>query len=201
MKVCIYARVSTDDKGQDPLVQISQCREYCERNKHQIVAELIDEGVTGNSWYFDRPQGKELKKLIDRHSIQGIVCFAVDRFSRQNPLKLLPMLNDLKNNNVLFISVTEPIFNMEGSAAEPMRYMLTWFSSYFLEQHTTKVLAGMKKAKEFGTKSGKAIGKPRKADYDLIRRLHAEGCSISQIAKELSVSKSSVSNAIKKVSL
>jgi DNA invertase Pin-like site-specific DNA recombinase len=78
-----------------------------------------------------------------------------------------------------------------------MRYMLTWFSNYFLEQHTTKVLAGMKKAKEFGTKSGKAIGKPRKADYNLIRQKSADGMSISQIAKELSVSKSSVSNAIK----
>jgi DNA invertase Pin-like site-specific DNA recombinase len=55
----------------------------------------------------------------------------------------------------------------------------------------------MKKAKEFGTKSGKAIGKPRKADYDMIRQLVAAGGSISQVAKQLGVSKSSVSNAIK----
>jgi len=76
MKVCIYARVSTDDKGQDPLLQVNACKEYCERNRHEVVAILIDEGVTGNSWYYDRPKGKELKKLIDRGSVKGIVCFA-----------------------------------------------------------------------------------------------------------------------------
>lgn len=198
MKVAIYCRVSTDDKGQDPVMQLEACKEYCIRNKHEIIAELTDEGVTGNSWYFDRPKGKELKKLIDRHSIQGIICFAVDRFSRQNPLKLLPSLNDLKDRGIVFVSVTEPIFNMEGSVAEPMRYMLTWFSSYFLEQHRTKVNAGMDKARKFGTKSGKAIGKPRSADYDLICKMYDGGKGISQIARELNASKSTVSNAIKK---
>ena len=29
MKVAIYARVSTDDKGQDPLNQLLELREFC----------------------------------------------------------------------------------------------------------------------------------------------------------------------------
>ena len=204
MKVVIYARVSTDDKGQDPQVQLDKCRQFCKFNEYEVIGEFVDEGISGNTYYYDRPKGKEMYSIIRRYENTqiglGIVCFAVDRFSRQDPIRLLPLIKDLKDKNILFISVTEPVFNMAGSMAQPMQYLLTWFASYFLEQHVTKVKAGMDKAKIKGTKSGLAIGKPRRADYELIRKMSEEGKSISAIAKELTVSKSSVSNAIKKVS-
>lgn len=140
---------------------------------------------------------KVIKRYENTQVGLGIVCFAVDRFSRQDPIKLLPLIKELKDKNILFISVTEPVFNMAGSMAQPMQYLLTWFSSYFLEQHVTKVKAGMDKAKIKGTKSGKAIGKPRKANYEAIVNLYRELHSISGVANKLKVSKSSVSNAIK----
>ena len=204
MKVCIYARVSTDDKGQDPQVQLDKCRQFCIFNNYEIIDEFIDEGISGNTYFYDRPEGSKMQSIIKRYENTqiglGIVCFAVDRFSRQDPIKLLPLIKDLKDKNILFISVTEPVFNMAGSMAQPMQYLLTWFSSYFLEQHVTKVKAGMDKARLKGTKSGKAIGKPRKANYEQIQQLFKDGISISKIAKDLNVSKSSVSNAVKNIS-
>ena len=203
MKVAIYCRVSTDDKGQDPKVQLEKCRHFCQFNNYEIIGEFLDEGVSGNTYYYDRPEGRKMYSIIKRYENTnvglGIVCFAVDRFSRQDPIKLLPLIKELKDKNILFISTTEPVFNMAGSMAQPMQYLLTWFSSYFLEQHVTKVKAGMDRAKLKGTKSWKAIGKPRKANYDDIVKLHNEGISISQIAKTMNISKSSVSNAIKKM--
>jgi DNA invertase Pin-like site-specific DNA recombinase len=41
MRVAIYARVSTDDKGQDPDNQLWQLRVYCERVGHMVVGEYI----------------------------------------------------------------------------------------------------------------------------------------------------------------
>lgn len=202
MKVVIYARVSTDDKGQDPQVQLDKCKAYCTMREYEVIGEFIDEGVSGNTWFYDRPQGKAMNSVIKRYENTqiglGIVVFAIDRFSRQDPLKILPLIKELKEKNILVISITEPAFDMAGSFAQPMQYLLTWFSSYFLEQHVTKVKAGMDRAKKNGTKSGKAIGKPRKADYDAIRQLASSGVSISQIAKQMQISKSSVHNAIKK---
>lgn len=198
MKVCIYARVSTDDKGQDPVVQIDKCQSYCEMHNHEIVEILRDEGVSGDTFYYDREGGKQLQELMNKNRIQGVVVFAMDRFSRQSPLKILPMLNSFKDSGITFISVTEPIFNMEGDFAEPMRYMITWFSNYFLKQHVTKVRAGLDKAKKYGTKSGKPIGRERKADYEDILCMHEHGVSISQIAKRLGYNKSSVKHAIDK---
>jgi len=197
MKVAIYTRVSTDDKGQDPKVQIYRCRDYCEKNKHTIVAEFIDEGVSGDTYYYDRPDGKKLDNLIKRNKIEGIVCFAMDRFSRQNPLKILPLINHLRSSGIIFISVTEPIFNLESELSEPMRYFYTWFNNYFLKQHKEKVMAGLDKAKKYGTKSGKSIGRERKANYDEIIVLYKEGSTISEIARKLEINKSSVSHAIK----
>lgn len=62
MRVCIYLRVSTDDKDQDPLVFLDKCRDYCRLHNHSIVKEIQDEGISGDTWYFDRPGGKELEK-------------------------------------------------------------------------------------------------------------------------------------------
>lgn len=204
MKVAIYCRVSTDDKGQDPKVQLDKCLQYCELQSHKVMASFMDEGISGDTWYYDRPKGKELHNLIESNKIEGVVCFSIDRFSRQNPMKILPLLDHLKNSGVLFISVTEPVFNLESEFSSPMRYMLTWFSNYFLTQHKKKVNAGLDKAKKDGTKSGKPIGRERKTDYSKILELHIKGYSLSKIAKELQISKGSVHNAIKtssKVSL
>lgn len=198
MKVAIYLRVSTDDKDQDPIVFLDACRNYCKLHNHLIVREIQDEGVSGDTWYYDRKGGKELEQLINRHSIDGIVCFSMDRFSRQSPLKILPLLEQLKSRGILFISVTEPIFNMDSEFAPMIQYMLAWFNNWFLIQHKKKVNAGMEKARIHGTRSGKAIGKPRKADYVQIVERYMVLKSISQVAKELNISKSSVSNAIKK---
>src|SRR5215467_4540592 len=42
MRVAIYARVSTDDKGQDPENQLRQLREWCGRMGYPIVREFVE---------------------------------------------------------------------------------------------------------------------------------------------------------------
>jgi DNA invertase Pin-like site-specific DNA recombinase len=42
MRVALYARVSTDDKGQDPENQLAQLPEWCERSGHEIAREYVD---------------------------------------------------------------------------------------------------------------------------------------------------------------
>lgn len=196
MKVAIYCRVSTDDKGQDTSVQEHKCRSYCEAHGHTIVAVYYEEGVSGDTFYYDRPEGKKLYQLITKRKIEGLVVQAVDRFSRQNPIKVLTLLNTIRDNDVKFISVTETAFNMDSEFSDVLRYILAWFNNYFLKQHLVKVQSGLDKAKKYGTKSGKPIGRKRKADYSKIQRLYAEGQTISGISRLLGVSKSSVKHAI-----
>jgi len=42
MRVAIYARVSTDGRGQNPENQLRELREWCARAGHEIVREFID---------------------------------------------------------------------------------------------------------------------------------------------------------------
>ena len=48
MKVAIYARVSTDDKGQDPLNQLLELREFATRQGWTVVREYADEATAKN---------------------------------------------------------------------------------------------------------------------------------------------------------
>lgn len=42
MRVAIYARVSTEDKGQDPENQLRDLRAWCAHAGHEIVGEYVD---------------------------------------------------------------------------------------------------------------------------------------------------------------
>lgn len=49
LRVGIYARVSTDDKGQDPLNQLLQLRVFAQEQGWAIVREYTDEMTAKNS--------------------------------------------------------------------------------------------------------------------------------------------------------
>ena len=158
MKVCIIARVSTDDKEQNPESQLIPCRKYCKDQGHTIITEIVDH-YTGTVDIFSRPDGSRLKELLQNKKIEGIVVFSVDRFSREDPIKVIHQLRVIESEHkVKFISITEPIFNMESEFAEPMKYMLSWFSNYWITQHKKKVKSGMDRAKQ----EGRHIGRPKR---------------------------------------
>jgi DNA invertase Pin-like site-specific DNA recombinase len=46
MRVAIYGRVSTRDKGQSPEMQLRELREYSARRGWQVVGEDVDIGVS-----------------------------------------------------------------------------------------------------------------------------------------------------------
>ena len=48
LRVGIYARVSTDDKGQDPLNQLLQLREFAGKQGWVVVTEYTDEQSAKN---------------------------------------------------------------------------------------------------------------------------------------------------------
>ncbi|HIM15864.1 MAG TPA: recombinase family protein [Dehalococcoidia bacterium] len=60
MKVALYARVSTDDKNQDPETQLLQLCDYCQRQEWDVHDEYQDHA----------PAGDQLKASIDQVSTQ-----------------------------------------------------------------------------------------------------------------------------------
>lgn len=188
MKVINYARVSTDDKEQDPERQLMKGRQYCELHGHEVIAELIDH-YTGDSYILDRPEGSRLKNYPNA---EGLICFSIDRYSRQHPTKVLRQLSEWKDKGFKIISVTEPIFNMEGEFSDLLMYLLTWTNNYYLAKLKKDIKSGLERARQ----QGKQIGR-KKAEFNRFRAYHLlfeakkpDGRSYSQreIADELGVS-------------
>jgi len=199
MKAIIYNRISTDNKDQNPENNLEVIKEFCKRNNFDIEKILIDKGVSGDTEYFERENGKEIDNIINnkKEDKYCIVVFSIDRFTRQYPIKALYRIEQLEEKGIDIYSATESIFNEENEFSLPMKFHIVWFNYYFLQQHSKKVKAGMENAKLKGTRSNKSIGKPRKADYKKILELYNDGLNISEISRKLKINKSSVFNAIK----
>jgi len=190
MKVILYARVSTDDKEQDPERQLIKCRQYCELHEHNIVAE-IKEHCTGDSDPFMRTEGKK----INDHDIQGLVVFSMDRLSRQHPVKVIQMINAMKDRGIKLVSITEPAFNMESEFSDIIIYIMGWFNNYFLKKLKRDIKSGMDRARA----EGKQIGRS-KVKFNQHRAYHllfVKKKSQRFVSKELSVSLATI-NRFKK---
>jgi DNA invertase Pin-like site-specific DNA recombinase len=81
MRVAIYARVSTDDKGQDPGNQLIALREWCARSGHEIAAEYV-EHESGRKGTERRRQFAKLFEDAHRREFGLVLFWSLDRFSR-----------------------------------------------------------------------------------------------------------------------
>lgn len=185
MNVGIYARVSTDDKEQNPERQIMACEQYAELHGHKVLS-CFEEYISGDSNPFMRP---EFKRLIELKP-QGILFFEISRFSREHPSKVMRRLQELKDSGVKVISITEPAFNMEGDFSDLLQYIMSWFNNYYLTNLRRNVKSGLERAR----KKGKILGRP-KAKFNEFRAYHLlfiENKSLDEVAREVGSSKATL---------
>jgi DNA invertase Pin-like site-specific DNA recombinase len=113
VRVAICARVSTDDKGQDPENQLRQLRAWCARAGHEIVREYVDH-CSGGKGAEKRPEFAAM--LADAHQRQFdlVLCWALDRLSREGMLPTVLHLQRLASCGVGFHSYTEPMLSTDN---------------------------------------------------------------------------------------
>src|SRR5258707_866733 len=106
MRVALYARVSTIDKGQDPEMQLVELREYATRRDLRIIEEYVDRGVSGTRE--SRPALDSLMADARRRRFDALLVWKIDRLGRS--LKhLVVTLADLSAVGVAFISLRDNI--------------------------------------------------------------------------------------------
>src|SRR5260370_13148889 len=82
MRIAIYARVSTDDKGQDPENQLRQLRQWCASAGHELVHEYVDH-ESGRKGTKDRKQFAALFEDAHKRKFDCVLFWALDRFTRE----------------------------------------------------------------------------------------------------------------------
>src|ERR1700730_6621078 len=81
-RVAIYARVSTDDRGQDPENQLAQLRAWCQSSGHLVSREYID-SVSGAKGADERHELGLLLDDADKRKFDLVLCWSLDRLSRE----------------------------------------------------------------------------------------------------------------------
>ena len=96
-RVALYARVSTDNQTTEN--QLLQLRAVAERHGWTVVAEYVDNGVSGAKGRRERPQFDALLTGVARREFDMIAAWSVDRLGRSLQ-DLLGFLLELQSKRV-----------------------------------------------------------------------------------------------------
>ena len=185
MGIAIYARVSTDDKGQDPENQLRQLRQWCATAGHEIAHEYIDR-ESGRKGAKDRKQFAALFEDAHKRKFDCVLFWALDRFTREGMVPTIMHLQQLASYGVSFHSYTEPHLATDN---ELLRNILLAVMSSLAKVESQKIgertRAGIARARA----QGKRIGRPA-LDPALQRKIAKRlgtGLSAYAVAKQLGI--------------
>lgn len=186
MRVALYARVSTIDKGQDVQNQLAQLREFCGRQGWGIVHEYIDQASAKTS---NRPQFQAMFTAASRCEFDVVLFWSLDRFSREGVLETLQHLQKLSGYGVNWRSFTEQYLDSCGMFRDAVLSILATIAKQERVRISERTLAGLARAK----RQGKTLGRPKLVvDRDKIRKMRAGGMSFGKIADEMGLPKTTV---------
>ncbi len=183
LRAGLYARVSTHDQQTLPM-QNGAMREYAARRGWTIALQLKEVG-SGAS---ERQMREKLIEAARRREIDVVLVWRLDRWGR-SVTDLLATLQELEHLGVGFVSLTEAL-DLTTPAGRAMAAMLAVFAEFEREVLRERVRAGLAHAR----RNGKTLGRPLTAGLsaDNIRKLYRSGISKSQIARQLSIGRTSV---------
>lgn len=181
LRVALYGRVSTLDKGQDVNLQLNELREYSERRGWTIAGEYVDNGVSGAKE--SRPELNRLMADAKKRTFDAIAVWKLDRFGRS--LKHLVMtLADLESLGIAFVSLRDG-FDLSTPSGRLMFQIIGAMGEFERNLIRERVRAGMAHAKAKGRRLGRS-----KVYVDMkaveLRRVNGE--SLRAIARDLGVS-------------
>ena len=172
-----YLRVSTDDKGQDPVRQMEVIAPWAAGEGIALLPPVIDEGTSASKTNpFERERFLDACRAAGNAKAQAIVVECSDRFSRQGSkldawsevelerrfgLRLLRADKGLEAHGSMVAAVTDTIHAESAKA---------WVSA-----HASKVRSGMARARDKGVRYGRPPKDLTPAEVELVRRLRAEG--------------------------
>jgi DNA invertase Pin-like site-specific DNA recombinase len=192
----LYLRVSTN--GQSPVNQERELREAARRLGHEVVEVYTDHGISGAKGRDQRPAFDKLWKDITRRKIDIVMAWSVDRLGRslQHLVGFLEQLKDTKVDLYLH----QQGLDTTTSAGRALFQMLGVFSELERSIIRERVLAGIHRAKERGTKSGKPIGRPAldPKTRAAIAQAYKKQKSLRSVAKQFDVGVETVRRCLTK---
>lgn len=188
MRYVLYLRVSTKDKGQDTINQRLELEAYAKEKGWQIT-HVYEDYASGKNG--DRAQFQQMLKDAESKKFDGVLFWAVDRFTREGTLPMLQYLAQLSENGISYLSYQQPyldskksfgttIISMFAEMAQEERRIISERTKAGLQAHIAQGIAG----------PNGQIGPGRKKkplDIVAVKRMWKAGESYRSIAKQLSI--------------
>ncbi|MGO9271959.1 MAG: recombinase family protein [Terriglobia bacterium] len=184
MRVALYVRVSREE--QDSVNQLNQLQGFA-AGLGQVVRTYDDCATGKNS---DRPAFKRMLDDAAKRRFDLIVFWALDRLTREGPLKTLLYLEQLASSGVKFKSFTEPMLDTTSPVGELLIPILSWVAKQERQRISDRTRAGLETARRKGKKLGRPAG--TRLDVAKIALLRSQGLTARAIAAQVGKSKSAV---------
>jgi DNA invertase Pin-like site-specific DNA recombinase len=155
-RVAIYARVSTDNKGQDPGNQLLQLRAWCDRMGYVLVREYVDH-ESGAKGADQRKQFGRLFADAARRDFDMVLVWALDRFTRNGMAATVVDLQRLNSYGVSFHSYSEPHLSTDNELVrDVLLAVLASLAKLEREKISQRTKAGLERARV----KGRPLGRP-----------------------------------------
>ena len=185
-RVAIYLRVST--AGQTTANQRLELEAWANARGYDICGIYEDHGISGAKGRDKRPEFDRLLKDSTRRRFDLIAAWSVDRLGRSLQ-HLVETLNELNATGV-DLYLHQQALDTTTPSGRAMFGMLSVFSQFEREMIVERVRSGMARAKTKGTRSGRAIGRPKISGWatDGARAGLLAGQSVRETAKSAKLS-------------
>lgn len=181
-------------------IRVSSKAQNYASQKAAIIKAAALRGDTIETWYSEKQSAKTVKRAqLDRlrtdaraGSLRGrrLYVFRLDRLTRSGIRDTLAVIEELRDGGCEVVSITDG-FDLSGPAAEIIISVMAWASAMELRAKNERIAA----ARERMESEGKAWGRPKRMDDDLIAKavkLRAAGRTLREIAVALKVPKSTI---------
>jgi DNA invertase Pin-like site-specific DNA recombinase len=188
MKIAIYARVSTLNKGQDVDMQLIELRQFCATKGWTVVHEYADRGISGSK--SSRPQLNRLMEHATAKRFDAVLVWKLDRFGR-SVRHLVNAIAELEAAGVSFVSLKDSI-DLSTPQGRLMFQIIAAMAEFERALICERVKSGMANARS----KGKQIGRPSLGiERARIAALRGSGASWSTVSEALGCSPATAKRA------
>lgn len=157
-----------------------------------MVQEYVDRATGKHS---DREQFQRLFQDASQRQFDAVLFWSLDRFSREGVRETLNHLERLTSYGVNWRSFTEQYLDSCGIFKDAVLGILATIAKQERVRLSERTLAGLARAR----RQGRIGGRPKVVcDRSKVERLRKAGKSLTDIAAEVGVSKSSVHRMVSK---
>lgn len=189
--VALYARVSHDDKVQDPEVQLSTLRSYCKR-MGWTYDEYSDKQTGRN---INRPNYQRMLASIEKYD--GVVIEYPDRLTREGPERGIQEIQNILDRNKFF-EISAAGMQIHGEITSTMKLnlrILFTVAAFQSDLISDKTREGMKHKRP---ESGWSWQKVTPGIIREVMDYHTQGLSIRMIERQVNgISRATINRIIK----